>query len=118
MQSPFADALKNWPWIFIRFYNPKPEFLFREVGSQHICDLKLPHPSPINEVKGQLQSTPQLAKQVTALEACRQLHELRALNDNLVPSLDYELGDEEEKIFTTLGKTSGFGKEQDYSDCI
>lgn len=89
---------------------PKPEYVFQEVGSLHKCNLKLPPASPIHEVEGEPQSTPHLAKQLTALEACKQLHKIGALNDNLVPSLDFELGDAEEK-FTKSKNASGVGKD-------
>jgi len=89
---------------------PKPEYVFQEVGSQHKCKLKLPPASPIHEVEGEPQHSLHLAKQLTAFEACKQLHQIGALNDNLVPSFDFELGDEEEK-FTKLKNASGVGKD-------
>ncbi|KAG0553607.1 hypothetical protein KC19_12G024900 [Ceratodon purpureus] len=95
-----------------KYYTPKPEFLVREVDSQYRCVLKLPHPSPISEVQGEVQSTFLLAKQATALEACRKLHKEGALNDNLVPSFDYELDDEEAKKISKLGNASGLGTTQ------
>lgn len=105
------QSLKNRLYVYIRYYTPKPEFLVREVDSQYKCVLKLPHPSPISEVQGEVQSTFLLAKQATALEACRKLHKEGALNDNLVPSFDYELDDEEAKKISKLGNASGLGEE-------
>lgn len=96
--------------MFIRFYQPKPEFVFQEVGSLHKCCVKLPPASPIHEVEGEPQSTLHLAKQLSALEACKKLHQIGALNDHLVPSLDFELDEEEEK-FMKQKNTSGVGKD-------
>lgn len=76
----------------------------------HIYILKLPTASPIQEVVGLPQLSPNLAKQMAAFEACKQLHQIGALNDNLVPSLEFALDEEEEK-FIKEKKTSSVGKE-------
>lgn len=94
--------------MFIRSYTPKAEYLSQKVGLLYKCDIKLPFGSPIYEVLGEPQRTSRLAKQATALEACTQLHKAGALDDNLLPSLDFELAADVEKIMQPKN-SSGFG---------
>lgn len=89
-------------------YTPKAEYLSQKVGLLYKCDIKLPFGSPIYEVLGEPQRTSRLAKQATALEACTQLHKAGALDDNLLPSLDFELAADVEKIMQPKN-SSGFG---------
>ncbi len=48
--------------------------------------VRLPSSSPVQIATGQLASTKRIAKASAALEACRELHRLGALNDHLLPA--------------------------------
>ncbi|KAK9292106.1 hypothetical protein L1049_020064 [Liquidambar formosana] len=53
-----------------------------------ICTLRLPKSCPIQTV--QVQGNIKMLKQIACLEACKQLHKIGALTDNLVPDMVVE----------------------------
>ncbi|XP_073032399.1 endoribonuclease Dicer homolog 2-like [Primulina eburnea] len=74
------------------YFKPYPHFkIFKEVQS---CTLLLPNscPIPIVEVQGSIK----VLKQLACLEACKQLHQVGELTDNLVPNTLEEEADTQE----------------------
>ena len=58
--------------------------------------LHLPMNCPLPEVVVQRDVDPKILKQIACLEACKQLHEIGALMDNLVPDIVVEEADAQE----------------------
>ena len=58
--------------------------------------LHLPMSCPLPEVVVQRDVDPKFLKQIACLEACKQLHEIGALTDNLVPDIVVEEADAQE----------------------
>ncbi|XP_022776009.1 endoribonuclease Dicer homolog 2-like isoform X2 [Durio zibethinus] len=74
------------------YFKPSPRCVIdKEMG---ICALHLPKSSPIQTVC--VQGNIKNIKQKACFEACKQLHEIGALTDNLVPDIVVEENDAEE----------------------
>jgi endoribonuclease Dicer len=58
--------------------------------------LHLPMSCPLPKVVVQRDIDPKILKQTACLEACKQLHEIGALTDNLVPDIVVEEADAQE----------------------
>ncbi|KAH9301174.1 hypothetical protein KI387_012757, partial [Taxus chinensis] len=93
-----------------KYYSPRPEFIFKAFEGKenlHTCTLRLPPSAPFHEIlscpSGKLHRTKQLA----CLEACKKLHEVGALDDNLIPII--EAGPEEEIVNLKNKSTTGAG---------
>lgn len=100
-----------------RFTHLKPKFVTHDVGEQFQVDLQLPRNSAITEpIMGEPMPSKKEAKMAVALEACKRLHKMGALNDNLLPvdnSSESEQEDEDETDGSKLPKT-GTKKRQRY----
>ncbi|KAL6883304.1 hypothetical protein ACP4OV_010718 [Aristida adscensionis] len=80
-----------------RYYMPKPSFEMGLIEGLYQCTLTLPRNAAFRSIVGPSSSTCNLAKQLVSLEACKKLHQLRELNDHLVP-----LTEEPTNIGTTI----------------
>lgn len=60
-------------------------FITTSVAGKFVCEILLPEGSPIRSVVGLLASKKAYAKRSAAFEACKKLHGLQYLDDNLVP---------------------------------
>ncbi|XP_020536663.1 endoribonuclease Dicer homolog 3a isoform X2 [Jatropha curcas] len=71
-----------------KYYTPMPifEFKFSEKSCQ--CNLKLPASAAFQTIVGPKCRSQQLAKKLVCLEACKMLHQMRALDDHLLPLVD------------------------------
>lgn len=71
-------------------YMPRqPEFAFRQVSDSPImyeCRVRLPSDAALRELRGPACLSKKEAKRQVALEACRQLHNIGALNECLLPA--------------------------------
>lgn len=82
----------NSVFLTFRYFKPYPRWNIRkELGS---CTLLLPNSCPIQIVE--VQGDGKLLKQLAALEACKLLHQVGELTDNLVPNILEEEADTEE----------------------
>ena len=70
-----------------RYYTPRPTFEFKYFDQLCECRIKLPPSAAVQMVVGSTSRSRTLAKQLACLEACKKLHEVGALNDNLIPSI-------------------------------
>lgn len=72
--------------------------------------VRLPSSSPLQTATGQLAMTKRMAKASAALEACRELHRLGALNDHLLPAglyADDAEEEEEEEVDPAVAAVAG-----------
>ncbi|KAL7582994.1 endoribonuclease Dicer homolog 2-like [Lactuca sativa] len=78
------------------YFKPYPRFVIdKETGT---CDIYFPKSSPLPHV--QVVGPTKMLKQLACLEACKKLHSMGALTDNLVPdTLEKEADDEQEAGF-------------------
>lgn len=82
----------------------RPEFRLRKHEKdggnvEYSCELQLPCNAPFERIEGPLCSSMRLAQQYVCLEACKQLHEMGAITDFLLP--DTGSTEEGEKIENT-----------------
>lgn len=76
-------------FVFSRYFKPTPRCVIdKEKG---VCTLYLPKSCPIQTVC--VQGNIKTLKQKACFEACKQLHEIGALTDNLVPDIVAEEAD-------------------------
>lgn len=71
-----------------RSFLPKPEFRFSYSGGCCECSLTLPPIAAFQKIVGPVSRNSHSAKQQVCLEACKKLHQMGALNDHLVPSVE------------------------------
>ncbi|XVE97781.1 hypothetical protein REPUB_Repub03eG0048300 [Reevesia pubescens] len=71
-----------------KYYMPKPSFDITISGGLYECKLTLPVSSAVQTIVGPLSRNSHLAKQLVCLEACKQLHQMGALDDHLIPSIE------------------------------
>ncbi|GJJ70535.1 endoribonuclease Dicer [Entomortierella parvispora] len=68
------------------YCTPRPEFeIISSDDAGFICDLTLPANAPIRLLQSDRTSTKSMAKKSAAYKACELLHQLGALDDNLLP---------------------------------
>ncbi|KAK1378826.1 Dicer-like protein 4 [Heracleum sosnowskyi] len=72
------------------FFKPKLEFSYFDEEDGTVCQIILPSNAPIHQVLGAPQSSKDAAKRDACLEACKQLHQLGALTNYLLPEQDDE----------------------------
>ncbi|XP_041017414.1 endoribonuclease Dicer homolog 2 isoform X7 [Juglans microcarpa x Juglans regia] len=72
------------------YFKPAPRW------DQKTCTLYLPKSCPLQNVVLQGNINAKILKQTACLEACKQLHEIGALTDNLVPDIVVEEADAQE----------------------
>nr|AXY97501.1 Dicer-like 3 [Populus tomentosa] len=71
-----------------RYYTPKPTFQFEVFEQSCRCAMKLPPNAAFQTLVGPTCRNQQLAKQLVCLEACKKLHQMGALDDHLLPSVE------------------------------
>ncbi|KAL9273262.1 Dicer-like protein, partial [Drosera capensis] len=71
----------------VRYYKPKPEFCYVDDVDGKVCHAILPANAPIHQISGVPQSSIEAAKRDACLEACKELHQIGALSDYLLPYL-------------------------------
>ncbi|KAJ7958428.1 Endoribonuclease dicer-like protein [Quillaja saponaria] len=71
-----------------KYFSPKPVFQISSVGGSYECKLTLPPNAAFETIVGPLSRNSHLSKQLVCLEACKNLHQLGALSDHLLPSLE------------------------------
>ncbi|XP_022754727.1 endoribonuclease Dicer homolog 3 isoform X2 [Durio zibethinus] len=71
-----------------KYYTPKPSFKLTFSGGLYECKLTLPVNAAFQTIVGPLSRNSHLAKQLVCLEACKQLHQMGALDDHLIPSIE------------------------------
>ncbi|GAB2289126.1 endoribonuclease Dicer [Dionaea muscipula] len=67
------------------YYNPKPDFFYVDDVDGTVCYVILPANAPIHRVASAPQSSMEAAKRDACLNACRDLHQMGALSDYLLP---------------------------------
>ncbi|XP_063950515.1 dicer-like protein 4 isoform X1 [Daucus carota subsp. sativus] len=72
------------------FFKPKPDFSYFDEADGTVCQIILPSNAPIHQVSSAPQSSKDAAKRDACLEACKQLHQLGALTNYLLPEQDVE----------------------------
>ncbi|XVF35247.1 hypothetical protein REPUB_Repub18cG0129200 [Reevesia pubescens] len=88
-----------------KYYMPKPSFKTTFSGGLYECKLTLPVNAAFQTMVGPLSRNSHLAKQLVCLEACKQLHQMGALDDHLNPSIE----EPSENHCVSKGKDSGSG---------
>ncbi|PIA45697.1 hypothetical protein AQUCO_01600137v1 [Aquilegia coerulea] len=76
------------------YFIPKLEFFFFDDNEGVFCRVVLPSNAPIHQVDSPPQSSKEKAKKIACLRACKELHLLGALTDNLLPVQDDKLNEE------------------------
>nr|WOD55121.1 DICER-like protein 3 [Abelmoschus esculentus] len=71
-----------------KYATPKPSFEFTSSEGLYECKLTLPVNAAFQTIVGPPSRNCHLAKQLVSLEACKQLHQMGALNDHLIPSIE------------------------------
>ncbi|EYU29224.1 hypothetical protein MIMGU_mgv1a0001671mg, partial [Erythranthe guttata] len=71
-----------------KYFTPKPKFVDLVDGGLYRCRLILPPNAPFQTNIGPLAQNRHIAKQLVCLDACKKLHEMGALSDNLLPICD------------------------------
>lgn len=71
-----------------RYYTPKPIFKYKSAEEAYECELTLPSNAPFQTIVGPTSRNKNLSKQLVCLEACEKLHQVGALNDHLLPSVE------------------------------
>ncbi|CAO2167444.1 unnamed protein product [Urochloa humidicola] len=71
-----------------KYYTPKPTFQFSQYGDGYECTVTLPSSAMFQLLVGPKARNKQKAKQLVCLDACKRLHELKALDDHLSPSTE------------------------------
>ncbi|KAL0048140.1 hypothetical protein WJX82_008725 [Trebouxia sp. C0006] len=100
--AAFACAHCWYTVLRPRFSTTEVEEMGQLVGYRSTA--VMPHNSPVRTAQGQVQRGKALAQASASLEACRQLHQCGALNQNLLPDitflqLDRQRGPHEEALF-------------------
>ncbi|KAL3652076.1 hypothetical protein CASFOL_001757 [Castilleja foliolosa] len=75
-----------------RYFKPYP---YCDINKElEICTLRLPSSCPVQTIT--VQGKPKCLKQLACLEACKKLHEVGALTDNLIPDMVEEEAEAQE----------------------
>ncbi|XP_007012461.2 PREDICTED: endoribonuclease Dicer homolog 3 [Theobroma cacao] len=88
-----------------KYYVPKPSFKLTFSGGLYECKLLLPVNAALQTIVGPLSRNSHLAKQLVCLEACKQLHQMGALDDHLLPTIE----EPSQNHCVPKGKDSGSG---------
>ncbi|KAK8597626.1 hypothetical protein V6N13_095026 [Hibiscus sabdariffa] len=88
-----------------KYYTPKPSFEVTSSEGLFECKLTLPVNAAFQTIVGPPSRNSHLAKQLVCLEACKQLHQMGALNDHLIPSIE----EPSENACVSKGKDSCLG---------
>ncbi|CAK7352744.1 unnamed protein product [Dovyalis caffra] len=103
-----------------RYYTPKPTFQFEVLERSCRCTMNLPTNAVFQTLVGPTCRNQQLAKQLVCLEACKKLHQMGALDDHLLPSVEEpsEIGVAEGNKSTSAGAGTTKRKELHGTTCI
>ncbi|XP_062207830.1 endoribonuclease Dicer homolog 3a isoform X2 [Phragmites australis] len=71
-----------------KYYTPRPTFQFTHYGDGYECTVTLPSSAVFQLSVGPKARNMQKAKQLVCLDACKRLHQLGALDDHLLPSVE------------------------------
>lgn len=74
-----------------KYFTPKPVFKFTLYGGSYECTLILPPNAAFQTLVGPVHRNSHMAKQLVCIDACKKLHQLGALNDHLLPSVEEPL---------------------------
>ncbi|KAL5559568.1 hypothetical protein UlMin_035779 [Ulmus minor] len=88
-----------------KYFNPKPIFRIVDVGGSYECTITLPPNAAFPTLVGPICRSSNLSKQLACLEACKKLHQIGALNDHLLPSIE----EPSEKDLTVKSKEAASG---------
>lgn len=95
--------------FFLRYYTPKPIFQFALHGGSYECTLTLPPNAAFQRIVGPMCRNSHLAKQHVCVDACRKLHQMGALDDHLLPSVEEPA--ENDLVEKSKGSPSGAGRD-------
>ncbi|XP_073150113.1 dicer-like protein 4 isoform X2 [Henckelia pumila] len=70
------------------YFKPKPEFFYYDDADGVVCNIILPANAPIHQIVSAPQLSTELSKRDACLKACKELHEVGALTDYLLPDQD------------------------------
>ncbi|XP_031480504.1 endoribonuclease Dicer homolog 3a-like isoform X2 [Nymphaea colorata] len=68
-----------------KYFHPKPKFHYDLSGGFSECTLTLPPNAAFRHLKGPPAKSNHHAKKLVCLDACKKLHEMKALDDHLLP---------------------------------
>ncbi|KAF3773196.1 Endoribonuclease Dicer-like protein 3b [Nymphaea thermarum] len=68
-----------------KYFHPKPNFHYDLSGGFSECTLTLPPNAAFRHLKGPPAKSNHHAKKLVCLDACKKLHEMKALDDHLLP---------------------------------
>ncbi|KAF3446126.1 hypothetical protein FNV43_RR11305 [Rhamnella rubrinervis] len=71
-----------------KYFTPKPNFESSCLEGYYECKISLPPNAAFQTLLGPKSKTSNLSKQLVCLEACKKLHQMGALDDHLLPSVD------------------------------
>lgn len=74
--------------LYVRYITPKPNFESSCLEGYYECKITLPPNAAFQTLLGPISRTSNLSKQLVCLEACKKLHQMGALDDHLLPSVD------------------------------
>lgn len=75
------------------YFNPKPDLFYVDDADGVICHIILPCNAPIHHIVSAPQSSIEAAKKDSCLKACKELHQIGALTEYLLPEQD-DINDE------------------------
>ncbi|XXG48939.1 hypothetical protein AAC387_Pa02g3257 [Persea americana] len=90
-----------------KYYTPKPIFQFALHGGSYECTLTLPPNAAFQRIVGPMCRNSHLAKQHVCVDACKKLHQMGALDDHLLPSVEEPA--ENDLVEKSKGSPSGAG---------
>ncbi|XP_072998886.1 endoribonuclease Dicer homolog 3a isoform X1 [Typha latifolia] len=96
-----------------KYFTPRPVFQFTQYGGSYECTLILPPNAAFQTLSGPVDKSPQRAKQLLCLDACKKLHQLGALDDHLCPCVGEHLENESSKSSVKAAKGAGTTKRKE-----
>ncbi|XP_058069603.1 endoribonuclease Dicer homolog 3a [Magnolia sinica] len=90
-----------------KYFTPKPKFEFVLYGGSYECTLTLPPNAAFQTIVGPTCRGCHLSRQLVCLDACKKLHQMGALDDHLLPSV--EEPSESDLIHKNTESASGAG---------
>ncbi|KAM7508303.1 hypothetical protein LguiA_018756 [Lonicera macranthoides] len=85
------------------YFNPRPKLFYFDDADGTICHIILPANAPIHQIVSSPQSSMEDAKKDACLKACKELHQVGALTDYLLPDQEDEIVGLEEDAFDSDG---------------
>ena len=109
-----ATKLMTYIKLDCRYFKPKPSLFYVDDAEGTICHIILPCNAPIHHVVSAPQSSIVAAKKDACLKACKELHQIGALTEYLLPELD----DTNEESVTDIQDPDGSeGCNEGYESC-